>query len=70
MSDALAAMVRRIAPSSDRADKDRPKIGEKTLTKAVQELLRHGGGTPAERADVATGLIRHKVERAYRLDWQ
>lgn len=64
----LSDVARNLAPHSDHQDDDRPTVGEKTLTQHVQRMLRQGGGTPAERAHVAAGLIRAKVERWYRLE--
>lgn len=40
-------------------------IGEKAATREVQAVLRHGGGTSAERARVAVGLIESRVRKAH-----
>lgn len=45
-----------------------PKIGEKAIATEVQAVLRNGGGSNAERACVAVGLIESRVRRAYDLD--
>lgn len=68
MSARHAEVVRELIGSSDYGHDDRPRIGEKTLGKAVQDVLRKGGGTPGERANVAVGLIAEKVARAYKVD--
>lgn len=60
--------VDRLAPHSDHGDPNRPKVGEVGLGKAVRDVLLKGGGTPAERAHVAVGLIEAKVRKAYRME--
>lgn len=59
---------RALMPHSDLDDDARPKVGEVGLTKAVQDVLMRGGGTPRERSHVAVGLIEAKVRRAYKLE--
>lgn len=41
---------------------------EKTLTRLVVSVLLKGGGSPAARAEVATGMLVAAVAQAYRLE--
>lgn len=57
-----------LAKASDRNADYRPMVAEVGLNLMVRDVLSNGDGTPAERAQVAVGIIRNRVERAYHLE--